>query len=142
MTLRESLYKIGPALRRFSSILLILAVAAVGSGVLRFAHEFAYAGAHAHAHAHADAGTAEHDHAEGHAPAHAPVHAPVHNPADCFTHAQLNLPMLQAGYVPLLVCLGLFVAFLTAMPVAVRSRRPVLRLACRGPPARRFPQHP
>ena len=100
---------------------------ALGSGALRFVHELSHAAADAHVHA----GPGDHD-AD---PDHHPLHLPVHDPADCFTHAQLNLPMLQAGYVPLLVCLGLFVAFLTSMPVPVRSRRPVLRLDCRGPPA-------
>ena len=43
--------------------------------------------------------------------------------------------MVQAGYVVVLVCLGVFVAFLSMLPAApVLSRRPVVRLDPRGPP--------
>jgi hypothetical protein len=59
-----------------------------------------------------------------------------HDESNCFTHAQLKLPMLGSGYVPVLVCIGVFVAFLTLLPTPVRSRRPILLLDSRGPPAR------
>ena len=98
---------------------------ALGSGALRFLHELSHSAAE-----HVHTGSTDHD-AD---PDPHPSHPPVHDPADCFTHAQLNLPMMQSGYVPLLVCLGLFVAFLTSMPAPVMSRRPVLLLDCRGPP--------
>jgi hypothetical protein len=100
---------------RFSAILLLLAVAAVGSGALRYAHELEHASHDAH-----------HDEDSP---------APPHDESNCFTHAQLKLPMLGAGHVPVLVCIGIFVAFLTLLHAPVRSRRPFLLLDSRGPPA-------
>ena len=123
----------------------MIAFAALGSGALRYVHELAHAAEDAHrlaAHEHHDAGDeAGHEDDDEPGSSHNPhpghEHSPLGDPADCFVHAKLNLPMLQGGYVPLLVCLGLYVAFLTSLPVpAVRSRRPSLRLNSRAPPAR------
>ena len=111
-------------MRRFPAILLLIAVATLGSGALRYAHEMAHADAHlADAHGHS-----------GHGHGEAPSHAPAHDESNCFVHAMLKLPMLGAGHVPVLVLIGTFVAFLTSLPVAVRCRRPVLLLDSRGPP--------
>jgi len=59
-----------------------------------------------------------------------------HQPSDddCALCAQLHLPTLSAGWVPLLVCLGLFVAFLTQLTPPLIPQRVVLRFGCRGPP--------
>src|SRR5687768_15998863 len=105
-------------MRRFSAILLLLSVAALGSGALRYVHERAHAAADAHYHCDDGAGS-EHD---------GPVHAPLHDESNCFLHAMLKLPMLGAGHVPVLVFVGLFIAFLTSMPAPVLCRRPVLLL--------------
>ena len=144
------MYSIAAGLRRVPPILLLLSVAAFGSGGLRYAHELEHLAAHAHAQvAHVD----DHDSGEGHhahAPADAPRehgpaehpgeqdhhdHAPNHDPADCFIHSQLNLPLHDAGYMPVLVCVGRFVPF-PDLPLArpVRSRRPEVVLDSRGPP--------
>ena len=140
------MYTIAAGLRRVPPILLLLSVAAFGSGGLRYAHELEHLAAHEHppkAHVH------EHDLDEGHdahvrddhgpAEDHGHRHrddAPSHDPADCFIHSQLNLPLHDAGYVPVLVCVGRFVPFPDLPPVpAIRSRRPVLPLDSRGPPA-------
>ena len=121
-------------MRRFPAILLLTAVATLGSGALRYAHEMAHAAGHF---------TATHDeegHGRGHGHSHShshddgPSHAPLHDESNCFVHAMLKLPMLGAGHVPVLVLIGTFVAFLTSLPVAVRCRRPVLLLDSRGPP--------
>ena len=61
--------------------------------------------------------------------------APVHDESNCPVHAQLHLPFIAGGWVPLLVCLGLFVAFLTLLPASLVSHRPPLRPDCRGPPS-------
>lgn len=120
-------------MKRFWAILLLCAVAAVGSGALRYAHDMLHApgAAHAHEHGHHHG----HDHPGGHDEPTLP--APLHDESTCVIHALLKLPMLGGGFVPLLVCLGLFVAFLTLLPTTpVRSRRPLLLLDRRGPPAR------
>jgi len=59
-----------------------------------------------------------------------------HEPSDddCALCAQLHLPTLSAGWVPLLVCLGLFVAFVTLLTPPLISQRVLVRLGCRGPP--------
>ena len=106
------------ALKRFSAILLVCAVAALGSGALRYAHEMAHASQDAHRDA---AGHDSHPTAP-------------HDESNCFTHAQLKLPMLGAAHVPMLVCIGVFVAFLMLLPTPVRLRRPILQLDSRGPP--------
>ena len=118
--------------RRFPAIVLLLAIAAVASGAARYVHEMSHAHAapshagHAHGHHRHD-----HHHGGGGEEPAAPV---PHDESTCLIHALLKLPMLGAGFTPLLVCLGLFVAFLTLLPVQVRSRRPILQLDCRGPP--------
>ena len=112
-------------MRRLWAILVLLAVAALGSGALRHAHDRAHAIADAQCH-----------HGEASEPGHeSPAHAPVHDESNCFIHAVLKLPMIGAGHVPVLVFAGLFVAFLTSLPApAVLCRRPVLLLNSRGPP--------
>lgn len=124
-------------MRRFPAILLLFVVTTVGSGAARYVHEIA--------HAHATRAEVTHGHLRGHghhnghdhhapAPGDEPAPAP-HDESNCRIHALLKLPMLGSGFVPILVCLGVFVAYLTMLPVAVRSRRPLLRLDSRGPPA-------
>jgi hypothetical protein len=60
---------------------------------------------------------------------------PIHDDSNCDIHAQLHLPLLASGWVPLLVFLGLLVAFLTLLAPRLISQRVPLRLDCRGPPA-------
>jgi hypothetical protein len=47
----------------------------------------------------------------------------------------LSAARISGGYVPILVSLGLIVAFLTEPPRSVATRSPSFRLDCRGPPA-------
>ena len=108
-------------MKRLAAILLLLSVAALGSGALRYLHERSHAASDAHCH-HGDAPRPW-------------DHAPVHDPATCFVHAMLKLPMLGGtGHVPVLVLFGAFIAFLTSLPAPVLCRRPVLLLDSRGPP--------
>jgi hypothetical protein len=60
--------------------------------------------------------------------------APIHDESNCFVHAQLHIARLPVIWVPLLVLLGLFVAFLTQIAVPLISQRQLLRIDCRGPP--------
>lgn len=104
--------------RRFSASILILAFAALGSGVLLHMHNAAHAAEHAHV---ADAAGDAHEHA--------PIDART-----CDLHGKLTLPMLPAGFTPVLIALGLFVAFLTQLTPAWNSAFAHVRLDCRGPP--------
>jgi hypothetical protein len=94
-------------MRRAAAILLIVLFALLGSGAML--------------HVHNDDAAA---------------HPDQHDEAHCLVHALLGAPVLADGVTPLLVCLGLFVAFLT-MLASQPALHPVLtRLDCRGPPAR------
>jgi len=64
-----------------------------------------------------------------------PKPQPMHDESNCAVHAQLHMPFLAMGWVPLLVCLGLLLAFLTLLAPPLVSIRPLLQLDCRGPPA-------
>ena len=94
-------------MRRFATILLIALFAALGSGAML--------------HVHNDDAAA---------------HAAHHDEENCLVHALLGGPMLAEGVTPLLVCLGLFVAFLTMLASQPALRKVLTRLDCRGPPAR------
>jgi hypothetical protein len=106
--------------RRFASILLLASFLVLGSGLLERVHNLV--------HEHQDA--AVHSH-EGSAPA-----PTSHDETDCFLHSLLRAPVMSAGWVPLLVCLGLFVAFLTQLADWPTLPKLLSRLDCRGPPAR------
>ena len=101
--------------RRVPAAILILAFAALGSGLLLHVHNAAHAAEHA-----------QHDH----------EHHPIPLDTDsCDLHGKLTLPMLSGGFTPVLVALGLFVAFLTQLTPAWNSTFAHVRLDCRGPPA-------
>jgi hypothetical protein len=103
-------------LRRLSAILLLVAFAALGSGLLEDLHQRTHTMQHAAA---AKAGTdaAGRDRGDG-----------------CELCANLHVARISAGWVPILVCLGVFVAFLTQLAPQWAPQRVVLRIDCRGPP--------
>jgi hypothetical protein len=57
-----------------------------------------------------------------------------HDDSNCPVHAQLHLPLMSGGWVPLLVLLGLFVAFLSLLSQPLIHRAVPARIDCRGPP--------
>jgi hypothetical protein len=103
--------------RRFTAILLLIAFAGLGSGALRYLHE--------RAHADDDVCTARSGE---------PKPAIPHDENNCVTCFQLNLPMLQTGYVVVLACLGIFGILVIPAPPTVHSSRRLIRLDSRGPP--------
>jgi heme A synthase len=105
--------------QRLAAIVLATCFAALGTGALRFAHDAS--------HAYADA-----RHPEGSGS------VPQHDETNCDLHALLNAPLMHAGAVPLLVLLGLFVAFLTVLAPQPVSVRVLSRIDCRGPPSCAF----
>ena len=108
-------------MNRLAAILLILCFAGIGSGALEYWHDL------------------EHDVEDARADAIAkaaglPVVPHEHDESNCPVHAQLHMPLLTVAWVPLLVCLGLLIAFLTLIePVYVPQPIPA-RIDCRGPP--------
>jgi hypothetical protein len=61
--------------------------------------------------------------------------APRHDDSNCVYHARLHAPFMSVGILPLLICLGLLVAFLSSIAPPLITQRVPLRLDCRGPPA-------
>jgi hypothetical protein len=110
-------------LRRLASIPLLVVFLALGTGTLQFLHNLD----HQHFDAHRTAAT-ERERLPSHP-------APLPDDNNCATHAQLHQPVSTIAWVPLLVFLGLFVAFLTQLTPDPVSHRSPLALDCRGPPA-------
>ena len=111
-------------MRRVVAIFLSVAFLGLGTGALEYLHNLDHKREDAQRASACESGS--HSHHD---------HAPLHTDTNCETHAQLHMPTISAGWVPLLVCLGLFVAFLTILATEPDSHRPLLRLDCRGPPA-------
>ena len=111
-------------MRRFGASLLILAFAAIGSGLLLHVHNLAHAAEHAHA-----VDGHHHEHGDGHHEHPTPI-----DTRTCDLHGKLTAPVLAGGYTPVLIALGLFVAFLTQLSPAWVSAFAYRRLDCRGPP--------
>ena len=120
---RRPVLQQSPRVKRACAILLLLAVAALGTGALRHVHDVA--------HAHDDLVAAQQHHDDHDAP---PA-TPHHDSTNCTIHAKLSVPLVMTGHVPLLIGLGLIVAFLTQLTPAWVSRFTAVRLDCRGPPA-------
>lgn len=113
-------------------ILLFACFAALGSGLLRYAHDAVHARQDAREEARLVATRGDAPSTPAPVPAPAPRH---HDETNCDLHAQLNAPLMHATAVPLLVFLGLFVAFLTLLAPPLVTQRVITRLDCRGPPA-------
>jgi hypothetical protein len=109
--------------RRITAVILACWFFALGSGALAALHDLQ--------HDREDAAIAAADRAAGRAER----DAPHHDESNCPVHAQLHIPFIAAGWVPVLACLGLFVAFLTLLPAERVSHCAVTRIDCRGPPA-------
>ncbi|HEY7088402.1 MAG TPA: hypothetical protein VH518_09960 [Tepidisphaeraceae bacterium] len=60
--------------------------------------------------------------------------APAHDESNCPVHAQLHQPLIVAPAVVLLICAGIFVAFISQLAPAFHSLRIPSRIDCRGPP--------
>jgi hypothetical protein len=109
-------------MRRVSSVILILAFLALGSGATEFLHNAQ--------HAAEDARWAI---AQG--PGHSPDSpAPTHDDSNCPVHLQLHLPALPAYVPPPALFVGLLIGLVSvALPRVTSFRAPVL-IDCRGPP--------
>lgn len=111
-------------MQRFAAILLLFCYAALGSGAAEYWHNAE--------HAMQDAARMRAAHDSG-LPL-APV--PLHDESNCPVHAQLHICCMAVGWTPLLICLGLLVAFLTLLNSRQPMRRVALAICCRGPPIR------
>lgn len=109
------------AVRRTPAILLLLCFAALGTGAAEYLHNLQHAAEDRREDAVALSlgQPIEHHH---------------HDETNCDTHAQLHIALFITNWVPLLVFLGLFVAFLTLLDTPLIPRRQPVRIDCRGPP--------
>src|SRR5436190_14210535 len=99
------------SVRRFPLLILLFAVLSLGTGALEFVHNLEHQREDAIALAAAR---------KAGAPQQPP---PVHNDSNCAVHAQLHLPTISIGWVPLLVFFGLFVAFVTLLAPPLVSQQ-------------------
>src|SRR5690348_15903310 len=106
--------EVSSVLRHVIAAILIATFLGLGSGAMQYLHEL--------------------DH--GREDARAGLPHQEHDENNCVFHAQLRSPIVSAAaWVPLLVCLGLLVAFLTLLAELPVYARPTTPLDCRGPPA-------
>ena len=105
--------------RRLSAIVLLLAFASTGSGLT----------GHLHLREHLRPGASLHAGAAWTSDA-----TPGHDEGNCAVCMTLHMPALAAGYVPVLVFLGLWVAFLTSVAPRMTPQRSWSSIDCRGPP--------
>ena len=110
-------------MRRIASLVVILCFAVLGTGALEYVHNLEHELEDANLEAVSVKGP-------GHEQA-----PPVHDESNCAVHAQLHIPVLSGGWVPLLILLGVFVAFLSQIAPRWTPVRWCLRIDCRGPPA-------
>ena len=104
-------------MRRLPAILLLITFAALGSGLVE----------NLHLRTHQMQDTAA-DHARPDAP------HPGDGDGGCELCANLHVGRISAGWVPILICLGMFVAFLTQLSPRLAPQRVAARIDCRGPP--------
>lgn len=106
---------------RFVAAILIACYLALGSGAMERWHNAQHAADDA----------AQLSVASG---AQLPIPVSDHNDTNCSIHAQLHFSTAVVAWVPLLICLGLFVAFLTMLPQPIPVARYFHVVSCRGPP--------
>jgi hypothetical protein len=108
--------------RRISSLILLLTFLCLGTGLLEYLHDL-----------HHEYEDRMEEIAAQKQGKKSPV-APIHDESNCFVHAQLHIARLPVAWIPLLILLGLFVAFLTLIAPPLVSQRQLFRIDCRGPP--------
>ena len=107
---------------RWAVTLLLFAYAGLGSGALEYIHNAQHLAEDARQIAPVSDLTA------------GLPHAPPHDDSNCQVHSRLHTASLAVASVPLLICLGLFVAFLTLVAPSITAQRVLLTISCRGPP--------
>ena len=112
------------AVRQLPALILLLCFAVLGSGTVEYLHN--------QQHAREDAELASAAKSAG-LPA---LPHGTHDESNCEFHAQLHVPLMATAWIPLLVALGLIVAFLTQLTAEVPARLVPSRHVCRGPPRR------
>jgi hypothetical protein len=113
------------AVKRFASVLLLGVFLGLGSGGLAYLHNLQHAAEDARMDALARKMGL-------------PVLPHPHDDSNCPVHAQLHLQFVLIGATPILICLGLFLAFLSFIESPLIGRLIPARIDCRGPPHSSF----
>jgi hypothetical protein len=109
-------------LNRVAAIILLICFLGLGSGALNYVHQMQ--------HRREDAIVDAKLRAAG-----LPVYPHHHDDSNCELCAQLHMQYVPIHcWTPLLICLGLFIAFLTLIDEPLISRQAPARIDCRGPP--------
>jgi hypothetical protein len=109
------------SVHRATTIVLLLAFMATGSGLMGELHRREHA---------ADQSVLRSAKAAWQAPG-----EPGHDERNCAVCLTLHMPFMASGYVPLLICLGLWVEFLTSLRPRLNPQRVHRSIDCRGPPS-------
>ena len=106
-------------LRRLTGIILIVIFAAIGSGLIQFLHL--------------------QEHAAASVASASPILQPWqagHDEENCLSCLTLHMQFSAGNAMPLLICLGLAMAFLTMLAPRLTPQAIPARIDCRGPPLR------
>lgn len=105
-------------MQRAVGIILLAVFAATGSGLLKYLHLREDAASAPHLLPQSSISLPHEDHDESNCPI-------------CMT---LHMQIVVTGYVPLLICLGLLLAFLSLLTSQPSTRMALIWIECRGPP--------
>jgi hypothetical protein len=111
-------------MRRLASILLLLCFATLGTGLAQYWHEQQH-----------EREDRIHLSLALLAGKHLPVHGADHD-SDCPICMQLHVPHLPATWTPILLLLGLLLAFLQPLLSRPLAQPATIHIDCRGPPTR------
>jgi hypothetical protein len=106
--------------RRVPGIILVFALMAVSSGLIEHIHRLEHS---------ASRSESLSSSAGWQAPG-----QPGHDEQNCDICLTLHMPLLSAGYIPILICLGVWVAFLSSLRPRLIPQRVQRSIDCRGPP--------
>jgi hypothetical protein len=107
--------------RSWTAIIMVACFLGIGSGALEYIHNLQHAAEDAREDAIARANgqpTEQHHHDEN----------------NCEVHAQIHMAIIVYAWTPLLIWLGIWIAFLTLLAVPLIPRLLPARIDCRGPP--------
>jgi len=114
-------------LRRVIGPILLVSFLALGSGLMEYWHNLQHEMEDA-----IEAAQAPRMGGQESTPTGVPKH---HDENNCPVHAQLHMPAMPVAWVPLLILMGAFVAFLSELAEQRAGVRVCLNIDCRGPPA-------
>ena len=124
LTCLPQLRLLATAVKRFIIPMMVACLLALATGTVEYVHNLQ--------HDREDRAEAAAAHAAGLPENDQPRH---HDDSNCAFHRQLHVPIAFTPMIPLLILLGILVAFLSLLSPPLVAQRVPGRLTCRGPPA-------